>query len=63
MLLFSQHTTLAEHALPLPTPTTVSGEQSSPMRRFVSCRTTPSKPRRAAPAGELACPSRSKAES
>ena len=45
-LLLVQQTALAEHALPVPTPMTVTGEQSSPMSPVISPRTIPRRPRR-----------------
>jgi len=53
-LLFSQQTVLAEQADPLPTPTTLMGEQVRPRRTLGSCSTTPIELRRAAPEAELA---------
>lgn len=44
--LFEQQTGDALHALPLPTPTTLIGEQPRPRRASTGPRTMPSKPAR-----------------
>ena len=53
-LLFSQQTGLAVQAEPLPTPTTLTGEQVRPRRTLGSLKTTPMELRRAAPEAEPA---------
>ncbi len=53
--LFWQHTVVAEHALPLPTPMMLIGLHSRPRRMLRSERTTPSKPRMTLPGAESAC--------
>lgn len=53
-LLFVQHTVLEEQALPVPTPMTVIGEQSRPIKPVMGPRTIPSKPRRRLAPAELA---------
>ena len=46
---------LAEHALPVPTPMTVMGEQFRPRRAVTSPRRIPSKPRMRPPDADLDC--------
>lgn len=53
-LLFSQHTTLEEHALPELMPMTLSGEQFSPTRVSMPSTTMPRRPSSAEAAGEEA---------
>ena len=53
-LLLSQHTALALHALPVPTPMTLIGEQSRPTRALISWSTMPKRPRMAATPASLA---------
>lgn len=50
-----QLTVVPLHSEPDPTPTTLMGLQSRPSGTLTSCSTTPSRPRRAAPAAEFAC--------
>ena len=57
-LLLSQHTALALHALPVPTPITLIGEQSRPTRAVISWMTMPKRPRMAATPASLACVAR-----
>ena len=55
MLLLSQHTAFAEHALPVPTPMTLMGEQLRPSSTLIPSRTMPARPRIADPSAEVDC--------
>ena len=55
MLLLSQQTVVEEHSLPVPTPTTVTGEQSRPTNASMGPRTMPSRPRMIDTTGSVDC--------
>lgn len=53
MLLFSQQTVPALHALPLPRPITLMGEQLRPSRPVTLPKTMPRRPRSRPPSAEV----------